>query len=127
MPSPSPTPRTNFLKDVGEDEKAIVTAPFHLKKAELKWIVPLTLATGGVIALDRHTSRAVSRNGSLGPISHKVSYAGSTYSLIGLTGGMYLIGRATGSSRLRETGRLSAEALVDTALVTEGLQDAFER
>jgi membrane-associated phospholipid phosphatase len=126
-PSPLPSRTGNFVKDVGRDEKALVTKPFKVGKSELKWIIPLTLATGAVIATDRHTSAWVSRDGSLGPIAHKISWGGSLYTTGALSGGLYLLGRARGDDHLRETGRLSMEALVDAALLTEGLKYAFQR
>ncbi|MBV9243103.1 MAG: phosphatase PAP2 family protein [Acidobacteria bacterium] len=128
-PSPSPSPSTtgNFIRDVGKDEKALVTKPFKMGKPELKWIIPLTLATGAVIAADRHTSGWVSRGGSLAPVAHKIRWGGSLYTTGGLSGGLYLLGRARGDDHLRETGRLSLEALADVALLTEGLKYAFQR
>ena len=46
--SPSPTPQYstgNFFKDIARDQKAIWTSPFHAKKGDLKWVVPVGLVT----------------------------------------------------------------------------------
>lgn len=126
-PTPTPLPLRTLWRDIARDEKKLVTRPFHVTKSELKWIVPVALATGAVIATDRHTSAWVSRNGSLGPVAHKVSYAGSIYTTAGLSGGLYLIGRGTGNEHLRETGRLSLEALADVYLLNSGLKTVFHR
>ncbi len=62
------------------------------------------------------------RNGSLPAASRDVSFAGSIYSTGGIAAGLYLIGRSTGNRHLAETGRLAAEALTDTGIVTEAIK-----
>ena len=126
-PTPTPTPKVGFFKNVVRDQKAIWLSPFHLKKDDIKWLAPLALTTAGLIATDRKTSAWVDRNGSLPKASRDVSLAGSTYVTGGVVAGFYLIGRATHNRRAQETGVLAAEALLDTAIVTEVLKLATER
>jgi hypothetical protein len=39
-PTPTPSPRTNFFKDIAKDQKAIWTSPFHVSKSDWKWLGP---------------------------------------------------------------------------------------
>ena len=85
------------------------------------------LATAALIATDKTTSGWVDRYGSLPGASHGVSDLGSIYATGGTVAGFYLVGSAIHDRRARETGRLSAEALVDTAILTEILKFAAGR
>ncbi|MEP6787449.1 MAG: phosphatase PAP2 family protein [Acidobacteriota bacterium] len=126
-PTPSPTPKANFFKDVAHDQKTIWLSPFHLKREDVKWLAPLAFTTAALIATDRKTSAWVDLNGTLPTASRRVSFAGSTYITGGAVAGFYLIGRATHDRRAQETGELAAEALLDTAIVTEVLKFAAGR
>ena len=68
-----------------------------------------------------------SGGGSLPPVSHGVSWAGSIYATGGAAAGFYLFGRATHNDHARETGRLSAQALIDATIVTEVLKYVMGR
>lgn len=126
-PTPTPSLDSKFVKDVVKDEKKLLTNSFHPSRGELKWIIPLAVATAAVVATDRHTSAWVSRNGSLASVAHKVSWGGSVFTTFGMAGGMYLIGRSNDNYHLRETGRLGLEALAVNGMTTEALKLAFAR
>ena len=126
-PTPSPTPRVSFAKNVARDQKTIWTSPFHLKREDVKWLVPLGLTAAALIATDRHTSAWVDRNGSLITVSHKVSLGGSSYTTAGIAAGLYLIGRSTHNTHAAETGKLSIEALIGAGLVVAVLKPALGR
>ena len=127
-PSPSPSPaKVNFLKDIGADQKAIWTSPFHIKKDDLKWLVPFGIGTGVLIATDKETSSWVHSGGSLPGTSRAVSWGGSIYVTGGVSTGMYLIGRWSHNEKLRETGRLATEALIDSGIVTQVSKVALGR
>ena len=127
-PTPSPTPQPspnagsttgNFFKDIVRDQKAIWTAPFHAKSRDLKWILPLGGVTAVLFATDRKTANAVPTTGDWEKVSRDISYIGSGYATAGVSAGMYLLGKAIKNEKLRDTGRLAAEALIDTAAVTQ--------
>jgi hypothetical protein len=128
-PKPSPTPvrRYSFGRSLARDQKAIWSSPFHLKWDDAKWLVPLAAATAGLIATDRHTSAFVDRNGTLQPVSHNVSFLGSGYVVTGAAAGLYLFGHVSHNPHTQQTGKLMAEALIGTAVVTEVLKFATER
>lgn len=119
-----------FLINILDDQRAIWTSPFHLQKADAKWLAPLGLSTIALIATDRHTSGELVEHGDNLDrlrISNDISRLGSLYFTGGVAGALYLTGRATHNDRLRETGLLSAEALIDSDIVVRVLKTASQR
>lgn len=129
QPSPTATPslEKQFFKNILSDQKKIWTAPFRLRAADAKWLIPLGTATTAFIATDRRTSAKVSRRGSLPAISRNVSQGGAFYTAGGIAAGFYLVGRATNNQRAKETGLLAAEALINSGIVAQGLKFATQR
>src|SRR5215813_491655 len=132
-PSPSPTPsrspslESQFFKNVLSDQKAIWTAPFHLQREDTKWLVPLGLGSMALITTDRITGDEVAESRGLTGPSHTISEAGSAFAGGGVAAGFYLIGRKTHSYKARETGLLTAEALLDSAIVVTALKGITQR
>jgi hypothetical protein len=114
-------------KDVLVDQEHIWTSPLRIKKRDLKWIVPLTASVAAALywdsdALDEfgqpHTAVVVDK--------HFSDYA-SPYVLLGTSVGLYGLGSLTHSDRVRETGILGSEAIVDTLILVGGLKLATQR
>jgi membrane-associated phospholipid phosphatase len=125
-----PSLEKKFFVNVLADQRAIWTSPFHLHGSDSKWLGPLGLSTVALIATDRRTSGELVEHGdnlNRLRISRDISRLGSFYSTAGISGAMYLAGRATHSDRLRETGLLSAEALVDSGILVSALKTASQR
>jgi membrane-associated phospholipid phosphatase len=116
-----------FFKNILKDQKAIWTSPFHLNRHDTKWGIPALVGFGSLITTDRITGDEMGEAESLVKVSREVSYAGSIYGLGAFAGAFYLIGRETKNDRARETGILSAQALVDTAIVGGALKGITQR
>ena len=133
--SPSPTPSTSssptlesrFFKNILQDQKAIWTAPFHLRGHDARWLAPLGLSTAALIATDRRTGDEIGKFHDQLNVSRYVSYAGSGYGVGGVALTFYLVGRAKHDDRARETGLLGAEALIDSAIVVTVLKEITQR
>jgi hypothetical protein len=128
-PTPSPTPSLEheFLKNILRDQKTIWTAPLHLERSDAKWVVPGGIGLMALITTDRITGDEIfEANGQVGA-SRVISYAGSVYGLGVVAGTFYLVGRATKDDRARETGLLSAEALVDSTITGAALKGITQR
>src|SRR5262249_39500639 len=125
--SATPTLEREFFKNVLRDQKAIWTSPFHLKGEDAKWLVPLGVGTGALIATDRETGDEMLESHKLDNASRIISYAGSIYGVAAEAGSFYLIGRATHNYRARETGILSAEAALDIGVVVTVLKEITQR
>lgn len=125
--SPTPSLEKQFFKNILRDQQAIWTSPFRPRREDVKWLAPFGAATIGLIITDRRTSAFVSRNGSLPTVSRGFSQGGSLYATGGVAVGFYIIGRSTGNRRMRETGLLATEALIDSDIVAQVLKFATQR
>jgi hypothetical protein len=101
-----------LIKRGAQDQKEIYSAPFHYRN--LKWDALFLVATGGLIAADRHVPGAISHNHLA--ISEHISDVG-LYSTMATTGVLYLSGIARKDEHARETGFLGFEALGNTLVV----------
>lgn len=128
--APKPSLEKKFLVNILQDQRAIWTSPFHLHKTDAKWLAPLGVSTMALIATDRRTSGELVEHGdnlNRLRISKNISRLGSLYSTAGVAGVLYLTGRATHNDRLRETGLLGAEAIIDSSIVVNALKTASQR
>jgi membrane-associated phospholipid phosphatase len=129
-PSPSPAPPTlerEFFKNILRDQKAIWTAPFHVERADAKWMVPSGIGLLGLITTDRITGDEISEFHSQVKPSKIISYAGSTYAVGAIAATFYVVGRHKHDTRARETGMLVTEGLVDSWLVVSALKGITQR
>ena len=128
-PSPSPTPSLehDFFKNILRDQKAIWTAPFHLERRDAKWAIPAGIGFMALITTDRITGDEISGSNRQVRTSQDISYAGSIYGLGAVATTFYLIGRKSNNYRARETGLLSAEALIDGMLTSGTLKVITQR
>ena len=125
--SPTPSLEKEFLKNVLRDQKAIWTAPFHLHRTDAKWIVPAGIGGMAMFTTDRITGDEVGEFDRQVKASRIVSYAGSIYGGGAMAATFYLVGRKTKNARARETGLLSAEALVNGLIVSNALKAVTQR
>jgi len=126
-PSSSPSPKTNIFKNILRDQKAIWTSPAHVHGNDAPWLVMLGVTTGGFLATDRATGDDMATHTGQLNASRIISYAGSAYGVSLGAGSFYLIGLATHNQRARETGVLSAEAIVDSGIVVTALKEITQR
>jgi membrane-associated phospholipid phosphatase len=133
MPSPSPavssTPslEREFFRNILHDQKAIWTAPFQLKRADTKWLVPSGIGMMALFTTDRITGDEIAEFDGAVKTSRIISYAGSTYGIGAVAATFYIIGRHANNSRARETGILSAEADLDSLIVSGALKLGTQR
>ena len=107
--------------DIWQDQKRLWTTPAHFNKFDLRWILPLTAATGFLIGTDHHVMTLIHANPTDRSRSVFISDGGLA-ALAGLAVGSFGIGSLTYNKHLRESGRLSTEALADTFLAVEALK-----
>lgn len=125
-PSPTPEPERRFFADILRDQRAIWTSPFRLGRGDAKWLAPLGVSALALMASDQETGELSDSHRRIS-ISRDISEAGSLYSTAGLAAGFYLVGRAAGNARARETGLLGGEALINTAIVYSVLKNVSQR
>jgi len=126
-PAPTPTLEREFFKNILRDQKAIWTAPFHLERSDAKWAVPAGIGFMTLVATDRITGDEIFEADRQLKASQGISYAGSVYGLGAVAGTFYLIGRKKNDYRARETGVLSAEAMINSIIVEGVLKSITQR
>src|SRR3990172_4070415 len=136
-PQPSPTPqaaasphKNNLFINVLGDQRAIWLSGFNLQKDDAKWLAPLGLSFAALVATDRHTSGKLVEHGenlSRIRISKGVSHFGSFYATGAASATLYVLGRTRKNDRMRETGKVAAEALINSAIVVQALKLVSQR
>jgi len=126
-PSPTPTLEHEFFKNIWRDQKAIWTSPFHLERKDAKWAIPAGVGFMALVTTDRITGDEIGEADRQVAMSRHISNLGSIYSLAAGAGSFYLIGRAKNNERARETGLLSAEAIIDSVIVEGVLKGVTQR
>jgi membrane-associated phospholipid phosphatase len=122
-----PSLESEFFKNILHDQKAIWTAPLHLRPRDARWLAPLGVGTAALIATDQQTGDAIAESDKPLKVSRAVSYPGSSYSVGAIAAAFYVFGRAKHNYRARETGLLGAEALIDSIIVASSLKAITQR
>ena len=110
------------IQDLGEDEKGIFTSPLRVHPKDAYWLMPLGAATGFAFAYDADAAQAIGVDANRANIANTITDFGSFYATGAESAGIYFLGLARNNPKLAETGRLSAEAILDSgtvALVTK--------
>jgi membrane-associated phospholipid phosphatase len=102
---------------LAHDQGSIYIAPFE--RANLKWDAVFLAGTATLIATDRHTIGIVSRDDI--NISRDISNVG-LYGSEAAAGAIFFTGLITNNAHAKETGFLTAEALMNAFPVYAGLQ-----
>lgn len=120
-------PFSRLPRYIWQDQKAIWTSPFHTAKQDAKFWAIFGLATGALIATDRHFVKVLPNSSSQVSVSNWGSRLGSAYSLIPISAAFYFVGTPTHEERFRETGLICFEALIDSNIVVEGVKLVADR
>ena len=126
-PSSSPTLEHEFFKNIWRDQKAIWTAPFRLDRSDAKWVIPSGIGLMALFTTDRITGDEIGEADRQVAWSRHISNLGSIYTLSAAAGTFYVIGRAEKNDRARETGLLSAEAIINSVIVEGVLKGVTQR
>ncbi|MGH9683304.1 MAG: capsule assembly Wzi family protein [Candidatus Acidiferrales bacterium] len=116
----------HLFRDFVDDQRAIWTSPSHLSLADADWLLPLGVATGGMLATDTETSKHLSNSSTRLKHSKDVSNYGIG-AMVAAGGGLYLWGHLVHDDHKRETGILAGEAAVNSLVATYAIKYAFGR
>jgi hypothetical protein len=113
------------------DEYRMWTSPFRPSNYDShtmkKYGLPFILISGALIATDRNTASLLPNTTDQTVWSGRVSQIGATYTLAGITGATYLIGRAEGDDHAREAGFLGMEAVAHSGMIAGILKEIAQR
>ncbi len=118
----SSRPRQGWFKTFAEHEREIWMSPGKLKLKDARWLVPLAASTALLMSVDTKVADALPNTPNQINTGQALSRIGAPYTLFGVAGGAYLIGRFTHNEHLRETGRIGTEALVHAFIITHVLK-----
>jgi len=121
-PKPEPITFLGTPKRILFDQKAIWTSPLHLKPLDAMWLLPLAAATGTMIGSDQHTMNALVHINANDQKHFKTLSDAGVGALGLIPGTMYLWSLNRDAPQAHETALLSAEALVDSLVVSQGIQ-----
>lgn len=106
------------IEDLGQDDKGIFTSPARLRRRDLRWILPVGAAFGLAMAYDAQAQQTLGLHPNLQSDMNTFSDFGSFYASGAEGAGFYFVGLAAKNPKLAETGRLGAEAVIDSGTVT---------
>ncbi len=110
-----------LVPDVLADQKALWTRPFQPKATDINWFVPLAATTSLMIGSDNSIEAKLPTGTSFIKRSQTFSNVGVAW-LVATGGGIYLWGGLEHDTHARETGILSAEAVLDSLAVDSAMQ-----
>ena len=105
------------IEDLAEDDKGIFTSPLRLRSRDAYWLMPLGAATGLAFAYDRDAETAEGFDKGRENTANTIGDFGSIYVSGGEGAAIYFMGLARHNPKLAETGRLGAEAVIDSGTV----------
>ncbi len=106
------------VQDLGQDDKGIFTSPLRIQPKDAYWLAPLGAATGLAFAYDADAAQAAGVDRNRTDTANKIADFGSFLATGAEGAGIYFIGMAQKNPKLEETGRLGAEAVIDSGTVT---------
>jgi|SRR5579859_2283551 len=104
-------------KNILNDQKTFWTSPAHLRPNDATWLVPFLGITSGLIGGDTQIEKNLPKNTKLIKRSQTFSKFGVA-SYVGTAGSLYLWGQITSNERMRETGWLSGETVINSFLTS---------
>jgi membrane-associated phospholipid phosphatase len=113
--------------DILRDERTLWKDTFRIGSDERKWVLPIVLVNALAISTDAAAYQNITPSKTIQEASHVISSLGAPYPLFAAGVSMYLLGRHTDDSRLRETGILGTQALVHSVIFTAVLEAATNR
>ena len=106
------------IEDLGQDDAGIFTSPARAQRRDLRWMLPVGTAFGLAMAYDAQAQQTLGTHPNLQSNMNTFSEFGSFYASGAEGAGFYFAGLATKNPKLAETGRLGAEAVIDSGTVT---------
>ncbi len=109
----------DFVKDIAADQQSIFFSPAHVKKRDLKWLIPLGATVGYLIATDRRNmTEHINTNATWQKRSSEFSDVG-LLSLAAVPAFLTWKGWQNGDHFDRDSGVLAARAVADALIDAE--------
>lgn len=120
-------PKPQWLgKSFIQDQAHIWTAPLRIKKKDLNYLIPLTLATATVMIFDEdinyNTQKFKNNNQWVKNLSPILTDGGEIPVVGGISAAIYLTGLVVKDDKLMQTGAIAGYTLVNSAVVVTVLK-----
>ena len=109
------------------DQKDIWLSPFRMKKRDTGWWLVFGGITAALIASDHKVSGQLPNHGTAVTAGLDISRGGQYYSVYPFAAALYLAGYKWQNRKLAMTGILSAQSLIDAAIVANVLKEVARR
>lgn len=113
------------------DEWRMWTSPVrpasYSSHAVKKYVIPFTLIAGALIATDRRTADLLPNSPDQTRWGGRGSQLGAWYSLAGIAGSTYVVGKFAGNDHAKETGLLGLEALGHAQVAVFAIKELTNR
>lgn len=130
-PRPSDPKSQTFLQAFSQDEWRMWTSPFRRSSygspTVKKYGIPFLVLTVASLATDGRTGDLLPNTPDQSKWSGRVSQIGASYTLAGITGASYLLGRTGGNDHLKETGWLGLQTIAHTQIFVFAIKQATNR
>ena len=123
----TPSTARRIVQNFWSDQKGMWTSPFRMNRDNAKWWSLFAGSTAILIPMDKRLSNSMPNTTSQIGFSKNVSQIGAVYTTLPIAGALYLYGRGKNDAKAREVGVLSAEALLDAAIIVQVMKVAAGR
>jgi membrane-associated phospholipid phosphatase len=128
LPDPSVhrSPTRTLVKQFLGEEVKMWASPFHVQRADAKWLFPLAAGAAALLATDRSVSNEVRETDDLNRPSGIISSAGGVPIFVApIT--LMAFGQFKHNDKVLETGQLSLRAVSHAGLIVQVLKLVSER
>jgi len=116
----------DVTKQFIQDQGALWTSPLHVKRSNMKWLVPLGVGAVALLRTDRSISGEVRENEGIRTPSRIVSQAGS-FPLVVTPAALMVVGRLSHNERTVHAGSVGLQAFLQSEIIVQTLKLATNR
>jgi hypothetical protein len=131
LPRSSDPGKQPFFSTFARDEWRMWSSPFRPGSYDShtfkKYVVPFAAITATMLATDRRATDAMPNSPGQTRWSSRISQVGAPYSLAGMSGATYLIGKATRDKHAREAGWLGMLAIGHSQILVQVMKAIASR
>lgn len=117
-----PAAGEDLLRSFLAEEKAIWTSPFRINREHAPWLAAFGAGTAALIATDVRTSHEISESPARTRWGTRLSRFGGSYGVLAVSSALMVGGAAGHDTRLKRTGRRSAQAALHSFVLTYGIK-----
>jgi membrane-associated phospholipid phosphatase len=131
LPRSSDPGKQPFFSTFFRDEWQMWSSPFRAGSYDShtfkKYVIPFAAITAAMLATDRKATDAMPNSAGQTRWSRRISQVGAPYSLAGMSGATYLLGKVTRDKHAREAGWLGMLAIAHSQILVQVMKPIARR